>query len=64
MLWNGIQWVSVWPSGDPGQALLTAGYGGIAQIPGTRPSWLAMTSCAAQNRGCRGQIWVAGTLPR
>ncbi len=62
MLWNGSQWISIWADAD-GQTMLVTDYGGIAQIPHTRSSWLAMQSCTGPKQGCRGQIWVAGRLP-
>jgi hypothetical protein len=63
MLWNGSQWVDVNTDVDSQSQLLVTDYGGIAQIPGTRSSWLVMPSCTGPEKGCHGQIWVAGRLP-
>jgi hypothetical protein len=60
LLWNGRQWL--YTSQADGQPLVID-YGGIAQIPGIRSSWLATQICTGLKRGCQGEIWVAGKLP-
>jgi hypothetical protein len=63
LLWNGSQWISISQHVDGQAQLVVTDEGGIAQIPGTRSSWLVMPAGTSPKRGLCGQIWVAGRLP-